>query len=50
MGSLPPGHLLTAEQIAASIVWTLIAPPGVDVNTMSSGRWGNRPDPAGHTP
>ncbi len=33
-GSLPPGHLLTAGQIADSIVWALSQPAGVDVNTV----------------
>lgn len=33
-GSLPPGHLLTADQIADSIVWALARPAGVDVNTV----------------
>jgi NADP-dependent 3-hydroxy acid dehydrogenase YdfG len=33
-GSLPPGHLLTAEQIADSIVWAVRQPAGVDVNTV----------------
>ncbi|EFL36020.1 cis-2,3-dihydrobiphenyl-2,3-diol dehydrogenase [Streptomyces viridochromogenes DSM 40736] len=33
-GSLPPGHLLTAEQIADSVVWALGQPEGVDVNTV----------------
>ncbi|MDT0401875.1 MULTISPECIES: SDR family oxidoreductase [Streptomyces] len=34
LGSLPPGHLLTADQIADSIVWALGQPAGVDVNTV----------------
>ncbi|MCD7436813.1 SDR family oxidoreductase [Streptomyces lincolnensis] len=33
-GSLPPGHLLTAEQIAASVVWAMEQPEGVDINTV----------------
>ncbi len=33
-GSLPPGHLLTAEQIAESVVWAIRQPAGVDVNTV----------------
>jgi NADP-dependent 3-hydroxy acid dehydrogenase YdfG len=33
-GSLPPGHLLTAAQIADSVVWALRQPAGVDVNTV----------------
>ncbi|MFJ3304045.1 SDR family oxidoreductase [Streptomyces sp. NPDC086549] len=33
-GSLPPGRLLTAEQIADSIVWAIRQPDGVDVNTV----------------
>ncbi|MEU0071694.1 SDR family oxidoreductase [Streptomyces sp. NPDC006332] len=33
-GSLPPGHLLTADQIADSIVWAVGQPVGVDVNTV----------------
>ncbi|MFD0214207.1 SDR family oxidoreductase [Streptomyces hirsutus] len=33
-GSLPPGHLLTADQIAESIVWAMRQPAGVDVNTV----------------
>ena len=31
---LPPGHLLTAGQIAGSVVWALGRPEGVDVNTV----------------
>lgn len=34
MGSLPPGHLLTADQLAESIVWAIRQPEGVDVNTV----------------
>ncbi|MFG3102352.1 SDR family oxidoreductase [Streptomyces sp. NPDC048182] len=34
LGSLPPGHLLTADQIAASVVWALEQPAGVDINTV----------------
>ncbi|WP_317446320.1 SDR family oxidoreductase [Streptomyces collinus] len=33
-GSLPPGHLLTADQIADSVVWAIRQPAGVDVNTV----------------
>ncbi|MFD9093469.1 SDR family oxidoreductase [Streptomyces collinus] len=33
-GSLPPGHLLTADQIADSAVWAIRQPAGVDVNTV----------------
>lgn len=33
-GSLPPGHLLTADQIADSIIWAIRQPAGVDVNTV----------------
>ncbi|GHD37243.1 oxidoreductase [Streptomyces mirabilis] len=33
-GSLPPGHLLTADQLAESIVWAIGQPSGVDVNTV----------------
>jgi NADP-dependent 3-hydroxy acid dehydrogenase YdfG len=33
-GSLPPGHLLTADQLADSIVWAIGQPSGVDVNTV----------------
>ena len=33
-GSLPPGHLLTADQIADSIVWAIRQPAGVDINTV----------------
>jgi NADP-dependent 3-hydroxy acid dehydrogenase YdfG len=33
-GSLPPGHLLTADQIADSVVWAVGQPEGVDVNTV----------------
>lgn len=31
---LPPGQLLTADQIAGSVVWALGRPEGVDVNTV----------------
>ncbi|MET9090397.1 SDR family oxidoreductase [Streptomyces sp. NPDC004237] len=31
---LPPGHLLTAGQIADSVVWAIRQPAGVDVNTI----------------
>ncbi|MGW5464664.1 SDR family oxidoreductase, partial [Streptomyces sp. NPDC003996] len=34
LGSLPPGHLLTADQIADSVVWAIRQPAGVDVNTV----------------
>lgn len=33
-GSLPPGHLLTAGQIADSVVRAMRQPDGVDVNTV----------------
>ncbi|KUL23146.1 SDR family oxidoreductase [Streptomyces regalis] len=33
-GSLPPGHLLTAGQIADSVVWAIRQPEGVDINTV----------------
>ena len=33
-GSLPPGQLLTADQLADSIVWAIRQPEGVDVNTV----------------
>ncbi|WP_318200449.1 SDR family oxidoreductase [Streptomyces sp. SCL15-4] len=33
-GSLPPGHLLTADQIADSVLWAIRQPAGVDVNTV----------------
>ncbi|MCT9084226.1 SDR family oxidoreductase [Streptomyces fulvoviolaceus] len=33
-GSLPPGDLLTADQIADTIVWAVRQPEGVDVNTV----------------
>jgi NADP-dependent 3-hydroxy acid dehydrogenase YdfG len=33
-GSLPPGQLLTADQLAESIVWAIGQPSGVDVNTV----------------
>ncbi|WP_149826697.1 SDR family oxidoreductase [Streptomyces tailanensis] len=33
-GSLPPGHLLSADQLADSVVWAIRQPAGVDVNTM----------------
>ncbi|MFD5001902.1 SDR family oxidoreductase [Streptomyces mutabilis] len=33
-GSLPGGELLTADQIADSIVWAMTQPAGVDVNTV----------------
>ncbi|MFF4561158.1 SDR family oxidoreductase [Streptomyces sp. NPDC001435] len=34
LGSLPPGHLLTADQIADTVVWAIRQPAGVDVNTV----------------
>lgn len=34
LGSLPDGHLLTADQIADSIVWAMSRPEGVDVNNV----------------
>jgi len=34
-GSLPPGHLLTADQLAESIVWAIGQPAGVDVNSVT---------------
>ncbi|KUN03614.1 short-chain dehydrogenase [Streptomyces yokosukanensis] len=34
LGSLPPGLLLTADQIADSVVWAIRQPAGVDVNTV----------------
>ncbi len=33
-GGLPPGELLTADQIADSVVWAMTQPAGVDVNTV----------------
>lgn len=33
-GTLPPGQLLTADQIADSVVWALGQPEGVDINTV----------------
>jgi NADP-dependent 3-hydroxy acid dehydrogenase YdfG len=33
-GGLPPGRLLTADQIADSVVWAIRQPDGVDVNTV----------------
>lgn len=33
-GSLPPGQLLTADQIADSVVWAVRQPAGVDINTV----------------
>ncbi|MER6463753.1 SDR family oxidoreductase [Streptomyces sp. NPDC001288] len=33
-GSLPPGLLLTADQLADSVVWAIRQPTGVDVNTL----------------
>jgi NADP-dependent 3-hydroxy acid dehydrogenase YdfG len=34
LGSLPDGRLLTADELAASIVWAINQPSGVDINTM----------------
>ncbi|TDP96196.1 SDR family oxidoreductase [Labedaea rhizosphaerae] len=34
LGHLPEGRLLTADELAASIVWAIEQPAGVDVNTM----------------
>lgn len=34
LGGLPEGHLLTADQIADSVVWAVRQPAGVDVNTV----------------
>jgi len=34
-GSLPPGHLLTADQLAESIVWAIRQPAGVDINSVT---------------
>ncbi|MFJ6080999.1 SDR family oxidoreductase [Streptomyces sp. NPDC092369] len=31
---LPPGHLLTADQIAETVVWAVRQPEGVDINTV----------------
>src|SRR5262249_20141050 len=31
---LPPGHLLTADQLADTIAWAINQPPGVDINTV----------------
>ncbi|MGW3284121.1 SDR family oxidoreductase [Streptomyces sp. NPDC001002] len=31
---LPPGHLLTADQIAETVVWAVRQPDGVDINTV----------------
>ncbi|MEV7031423.1 SDR family oxidoreductase [Streptomyces sp. NPDC093272] len=33
-GSLPSGLLLTADQLAESVVWAIRQPAGVDVNTL----------------
>lgn len=33
-GSLPPGILLTSDQVADSIVWAIQQPEGVDINTI----------------
>jgi NADP-dependent 3-hydroxy acid dehydrogenase YdfG len=34
LGGLPEGGLLTADQLADSIVWAINQPSGVDVNTL----------------
>ncbi|MER6922660.1 SDR family NAD(P)-dependent oxidoreductase, partial [Streptomyces spiralis] len=34
LGGLPAGDLLTADQIADSVVWAIRQPEGVDVNTL----------------
>ncbi|MGW0085110.1 SDR family oxidoreductase [Streptomyces sp. NPDC003393] len=34
LGALPEGGLLTADQIADSVVWAIRQPEGVDVNTV----------------
>lgn len=34
-GGAPDRAMLTSEQVAASIVWAITQPPGVDVNTMT---------------
>lgn len=34
VGGAPDGPILTADQLAASIVWAICQPPGVDVNTL----------------
>jgi NADP-dependent 3-hydroxy acid dehydrogenase YdfG len=34
LGALPEGGLLTADQIADSVVWAIRQPEGVDVNTL----------------
>jgi NADP-dependent 3-hydroxy acid dehydrogenase YdfG len=34
VGQLPDGPLLTADQVAGSVVWALRQPAGVDVNTV----------------
>ncbi|MGI5200289.1 SDR family oxidoreductase [Spirillospora sp. CA-108201] len=34
LGGKPEGGMLTAEQVAASIVWAVCQPSGVDVNTV----------------
>ncbi|MFB7510462.1 SDR family oxidoreductase, partial [Streptomyces broussonetiae] len=33
-GSLPPGRLLSADQMADSVLWAIRQPAGVDVNTV----------------
>ncbi len=34
LGHLPDGQLLTADELAASLVWAINQPSGVDVNTV----------------
>lgn len=34
MGGLPEGRLLSADELAASLVWAITQPTGVDVNTV----------------
>ncbi|WP_062205215.1 SDR family oxidoreductase [Streptomyces sp. NBRC 109706] len=34
-GGLPQGRLLSADEVAASVVWALDQPAGVDVNTVT---------------
>jgi NADP-dependent 3-hydroxy acid dehydrogenase YdfG len=34
-GGLPDRAMLTAGQLASSIVWAVTQPPGVDINTMT---------------
>ncbi|UED86614.1 SDR family oxidoreductase [Streptomyces profundus] len=35
LGELPAGRLLSADEVAASVVWALDQPAGVDVNTVT---------------